>query len=691
MVKENALDDFKQKVYDNRKMLFVLIILFLFAFSVRSNLTRYEGNYLFEPDAYYHARLTQEIVQQGYVNEIDPNVYYQLEEGMTHQPPSLYHYVGAAFYNIISLGQFDKELFALSAQILPIIFGALISIAMYFLGKEIFNNKKVGLIAGFLTATTPAFVYRTMAGAQGDNAFGFIWMVLGFLFLVRALKSGKLEKEDWINIVLAGLMFAGMVFSWRMNLLIPVVLLPSAAFMLLWICGTSKKEKILKSEPFYFIIKIAVPLIIYTLASYAYGENWILSAGAFGKNLIGSIEMGIILGIIGLIIFLAISFFFYYSNKETKKLATYLAILGLYIGLFAMLFMFAVEPDFFYPDRSGIGSMVGEESTGYQSFGGKYNLLIVLPLAGLFTLPIGLYFFKKKDIHLPIIFWFWTIITLFMAWYKLKFTFVFGLGVVTGAAITAYLVFELLKKFEIEKGIEAKATIGALFIIILLGIGGTELYITQFSPHANSNSYWIETMDWIKENTDEEANFFNWWGEGHQLAFVTERNFSIDNRNASGEANKAYAEFNITKDIERGYEIAKEEIGADYILLQPSNFNSGPTYEFYVNDKVDNSLAQKYYNGPIQRIGCSKDGNNLFCNGQLLQDGTFQENWHSNPDEFYQGTAPIYYYEMKDAIMILNQAMNETNLAKVYFNSPETQKYYEEVFYSKGLKLFRVK
>ncbi|MFA5764273.1 MAG: STT3 domain-containing protein, partial [archaeon] len=213
-------EEIKKHIYDNRKMIFILIILFIFAMSIRSNLVRYEGNYLFEPDAYYHARLTEEIVQTGHIDAIDPNVYYQVEGGVKAQQPSIYHYVGAAFYTILSFGIWNKELFAFSAQILPILFGALISIGMYFLGKEVFNSKKVGLITGFMAAVTPAFAYRTMAGAQGDNAFGFLWMVLGFLFLVRALKTKELAKEDWINIILAGLMFAAMVFSWRMHLLI---------------------------------------------------------------------------------------------------------------------------------------------------------------------------------------------------------------------------------------------------------------------------------------------------------------------------------------------------------------------------------------------------------------------------------------------------------------------------------------
>ncbi len=685
------INNIKKQVWDNKKIIVLLIVLFLFAMAIRSNIVRYEGNYLFEPDAYYHARLVQEIVQQGFVSPIDPNVYYQVPGGVAAQSPSLYHYISAFLYTIISFGIYNKELLAFSVQFFPIIFGALIAIGMYFLGKEIFNNKKIGLITAFLTAVTPAFVYRTMAGAQGDNSLGFLWMVIGFLFFIRAIKSKELEKTELINSVIAGIFFALMVFTWRMNLLIPVILLPSAAFMLLWICGNAEKKKLFKSEPFYFIVKVAIPMLIFTIASYAYGENWINSAGAFARNLVGSPEVGIIIGVIGLIVFLVVSFLFYFSKEDTKKLAGTLAIIGLYLGLMAMLFLFVTEPDFFYPTRDGIGSMVGEESVGVLSFGAKYNSLIVFPIIALFAMPIGLYFFKRKDIHLQILFWFWTIITLFMAFYKLKFTFVFGLGLVAGAAIACYLIIELVKKYNLNKGIEGRVILGTMICLLIIGIGGSEQYITQFAPFANSSSYWIETMDWMQENTAEDAKFFNWWGEGHQLAFVTERMFSADNRNEAGDlGNVKYAEFNVTKSVERGYEIASKEIGADYIIIQPSNFSAGPTYEFYIANKIDNSLVTKYYEGIIRQIFCSKNNDNLVCNGQEIPKGTFQSNWHATPDEFYNGSQPIYYYELNDGIIILNNAVNESNLAKVYFNSAETQTYYKEVYYKDGLKIFEV-
>ena len=690
--------EIKTKVWENRKMIFILIVLFLFAMSIRSNIVRYEGNYLFEPDAYYHARLIEELAEQGYINEIDPNVYYAEEGGRPHQPPSLYHYINVWIYNIISLGQYSKEGLAASVQFLPIIFGALISIGMYFLGRDVFKSKKLGIIAGFLTAITPAFAYRTMAGAQGDNSLGFLWMVIGFVFLIRALQSDKLEKTDLVNSAIAGIFFALMVFTWRMNLLIPVVLIPSLFVILLYQSKFAKKSSVQKSLIINTLIKSVIALGIYTIASLVYGENWIMGAVGNVSSIIKfSPELVLLFSIIGTLIVIGLSLFLQNSKKEIKDYGFYISIIILALGLIAMIYMFATIPDLFYgtEGRTGIASLVGEESVGLASFGIKYDALIILPFVGLFMLPLGMILFKRKDLHLQIILWFWTLATLMMAWYKLKFTFVFGLGLVMGALIAFDFFFKLLKKYDVEKGMESKITVVALLFIMLIGIAAAPTYLNQFQPFANQDPKWIDAMNWINENTNKEAKFMNWWGDGHQLAFVTERNFSTDNRNESGTANKAYAEFNITTDTNKAYDIIKNKIGAEYIILQLNNFYSGPTYEYYVQNKVDGSLGAKYYDFQTRIIGCNDINEGKVCNGQLIPTNVyetdFSSKWKSTPNEFYNGQVPIFYYGEGNTLTIIGNTYNNTNLAKVYFNSDETSQYYDEVYSSGGLKIFKVK
>jgi hypothetical protein len=696
---EFDLKNVKTKVWENKKMILVLLILFLFAMSIRSNIVRYEGNYLFEPDAYYHARLVQDIVTTGAVPSPDPLAYYQIG-GSQAQDPSVYHWVSAALYSMISFGAFNKELLMFSVQFFPIVFGALISIGMYFLGKEIFNSKKVGVITAFLAAVTPAFAYRTMAGAQGDNSLGFLWMVIGFIFLVRAVKKRELGREEIINFVLAGVFFGIMSWTWSMYLLIPFILIPYFIFGIVQIASQDQKnQKFTDSEVFTFSVKILGALAIFTLMDLIYySEFWFVSMLNYLNQIIPAGEfIWSVLIIVSILLVIIIGYFIGKSSKETKKLFAYLVIIGLYAVLLAMLIFFAVVPDL--ADRTTLASMVGEESTGSQFFGTKYNALIVFPWIALFAMPICLYFFRRKESHTQLIFWFWTIVTLVMAWYKLKFTFVFGLGVVTGAAITVYLIFELLKKYDFGKGIEAKSIIIVTCFLLLLGVGAAAIFMPDYSPYANSNSEWVDAMDWIIVNTPEDAKLFNWWGEGHMISFITERKVSSDNRNYTQEANADYAQFLTTPDTNIAYDIVSNKIGADYIILQSNQFSSLPTMEFYVIGERDNSVTQKYIGTGY--ANCSGE-ETLDCQGRIFgnYNTNFQvtkpqldalANWTPTPTDFYNGQIPIYFYKNTNkSIIILDTASNNSNLAKVWFHDNAIQNYYTEVYFNGSIKIFKV-
>jgi len=684
----------KQKIIDNRKTIFFLIILFFLAMSVRSNLVRYDGNYLFEPDAFYHARMAEYLTETGTVPAIDPLSYYQEEQGgATSEKINLYWIVSAIVYWIVGFGQpFNKELFAFTIQFMPTIFGGLITIAAYFLGKEIFNDKKIGLVTAFLAAITPAFVYRTMSGAQGNNSLGFLWMIIGLVFLVRAVKKKQLNKKEMINAGLAGLFFGIMAVTWRMHLLIPTIIIPYLILGVIKIASTAEPEKDLrKNEVIIFSIKAIVPLIIYTIFILLYGENW-FSEFFWYVNNVTKLPVELMQVIIPLALIAGIALMYFISNldNESKKAVNSLFIMGLFAILITIAGFFFIVPDLM--DRTQVTSLVGEESLGYNSFGTKYNALIVLPVLGLLAFPIFLFLSKKEDSHTMLIFWLFTLITLFMAWYKLKFTFVFGLGIVTAGALVAYIIFELINHFG--KSLESKSIIIPFVFILLLGVGSTALFVPDYAPFPNQDTRWISIVDWIKENTPQDAKFFNWWNEGHLISFVTERRVSSDNRNFTARANEDYSEFLLTDDVARGYEIATKNIGADYILLESDSFTNLGSFYFYMTSKIDYKGAQNY-SGFFRTINCTDAEGGKVCGGQLIPEQEiktiFNSNWTTTPNDFIDGTTPVYYYFENNKLTIIGLNLNKTNLAKVFFNSEETQKYYEEVFNANGIKIFKIK
>ncbi|HNV01593.1 MAG TPA: hypothetical protein PKK60_04160, partial [archaeon] len=536
------------------------------------------------------------------------------------------------------------------------------------------------------------------------NSLGFLWMVIGFYYFVKAVKTKTLNKKDIINVVLSGVFFAIMAMTWDVYLLIPLIIIPYFIFGIFLIASESRREDFSHNEVLHFATKVILSLFVMSLFFFIpfvkdlirNNTFWLFGIAANIASPIGvDSNLMLIIILLTVAIGIGVAYFISKTGKETKKIVETLTIIGLLLGVIAMIGFFFIEPDFFYGSegRLTIGSMVGEESVGSQFFGTKYNSLIVFPFFAILLFPIGLYFFKKDTSHTQIIFFFWTIITLFMAWYKLKFTFIFGLGLVAGTAIACYLIFEALKKMNIEKGIEAKATTVLLGFLLILGVGASAIFVPDYAPFPNSNPSQIETINWINENTPTDAKFFNFWNEGHVLALHTERKYSSDNRNASALANALYGEFNITTDTNRGYEIATKEIGTDYIYLETDNINSLGTFEYYFAGKVDSRLAQKYYVGTFTTLDCYESGTVMVCGGNQIPKTEFEKistTWKNTPDAFPDGKNPAYYYRNGNQVLILNQAINNTNLAKVLLNSEETKNLYETVFSSGSIRIIKV-
>ena len=691
--------DLKQRIWENRRIIVLLIAIFLIAFGIRGHLLRY--NYLFEFDAFYHARMVQDLVTQGYVSSPDPLAYYQFG-GAPSQQVSLYHVVSAWLYHLVALGRpFDKDLFMWTIQFFPVVFGSLISVLMYFLGKEIFNSKKVGLITAFVAAVTPAFAYRTMAGAQGDNSFGFIWFVLGFIFLVRATKTNEIDKNTLINSILAGIMFGAMSMSWDMYLLIPLIVIAYffCGIFLISTKNDSLGRDVKKNYVLAFLIKIIITMGIFHIISYLYGENWVAGVLVYVGSAIHieSTVVSILTIVVGTVLILLNYFLILRLRKEVKNYFRVMVTLFLYCAILIMTYYFITVPDIV--DRTNVGSMVGEESVGNKFFGTKYNNLIFFPCIAILLFPVGLYFFSKNESndnsHAWTIFFFWIILTLFMAWYKLKFTFVFGLAIAPAAAIVAHLVFAGIKKFNFENSLEAKIMIITLFLALLLGVGASAKFFPDYVPYVDEHPEWREAQDWIINNTPKDAKLFNWWDQGHILTFLTERRVSTDNRNYDANANRAMAEFIITTDANRGYYIALKEIGADYIVLDSSMFSGVGSFQYYVDGYVDQRRAQKYYNGPLRILSCYDNNTDVINCGdaQISRKDwdSLSSKWKPIPDDFQNGTIPVYYYKSADELLVLNQEINNLNLTKVWTDSNEISEYYEKVYQKGGILILKVK
>ncbi len=686
----------------NRKQLFLLFLIFALAFGVRGHLLKYD--YMFGFDSYYHARMTAELLQTGVIPEIDPNSYYFVEGGGVATPRNQFFWqFTAGIYKVATLGApYDKDTWILFVKVLPALFGALTAVAMFFLGKEIYG-KSAGYVMALVAAIIPSFVYRTLAGFFEEDCLGFLWLVIGMVFFVRAVKDPVFNKKGIINTVLSGIFFGLMAITWDMFLLIPLVL---GLYVFFALIGVYTKMGFKKMIDFVKLFAISFGIFC-VIATINYGSDWYNGAigyatqsvsraiAAFGMpEAIGFPAVMVVIVAIGaFIVYLA------YSNRSTEKRKSgtktikIIAILLLYLAIISLALTFMTTPKLF-EETSVLGATVGEENTGYQFFGIKYNALIIFPWLALLLIPI--IFYREKKGHLSIILFFWIIITFFMAWYKLKFTYTFGLPIAAAAGVIAAEMFYYLKgRTELEK----KIIVLCLGFMLLVGIASATIFVPDKVPHIE-NPYpdWKGTLEWMQDpaNTPEDAKIFNWWDEGHWISFLGERAVSADNRNASFEGNRDFSLFNIESNLDEALRITRE-YDFDYVILDSDSFLKIGSYGNYAYDPMNSGDPRivKFLVAPHAAMLCSKSGEEYICGSNHIpvsQMANLPAKWTSVSNQLYENTVPLYVYRAEDnsELYITNPAVNESMLSRLWFHEDETMKYFDEVFSAKGMRIFKV-
>ncbi len=679
----------------DRKQLFCVSLIFLLAFGVRGHLLIFE--YMFGFDPYYHSRMIGFVIQNGYAPEHDMMAYYFMGGG--GRPTDVFFwYFEAAIYKIATLnGPYDKWLWIQFAKVLPAFFGALTAVAMFFFGKELYGRKG-GYVMAFMAAVVPSFVYRTMAGTNENDCLGFLWLVIGFVFFVRAVKNPVFNKKGLVNAVLAGFFFAVMSITWEMFLLIPMVLGGYLFFALLYIYSKRNFQQTID------LIKLsAVSLgIFFAVATFTYGSGWINNVIAYVFSAIpGDLEIFLFAGAAllgGLFLYLAYKMRAPAERESTAKTINLIALILLFIIFLSVIGCF-LTIDKLFKITSVLGQSVGEENTGWQYFGSKYNALIVFPWLALLLIPIRMY--REKEEHLSAIVFFWVLITLFMAWYKLKFTFAFGLPI---AAAAGLVTTELFHYFKGRPSIETKSIAVGMGFMLLVGVAAAAFFVPEQFPHIEmGNPTWKKALAWMQkpENTPENSKMFNWWNNGHWISFIGERSVLIDNRNLSWDADQDFSKFVITPDVNEAAAIIKH-YDSDYIILSNDMFSTMGSFGSYAYNTMNASDPRiiNFYRPPYYAVPCSRTGAagsiQYSCGNNSLNEqqmNSIPTTWQSQAYNVTEQSVPFFLYRDADNINIylINFALNDTTLSKVWFHHPDAMLYFEEVYGSEGIKIFKVK
>lgn len=184
----------------------ILLLLFIAAFYVRFA-TAWSASF-FEFDPYFYDKITEKIVNDGFVPVFSSEVYYP--EQLFLRVPPLMHYLQASWYsayNAFAGLSYSKETLILFAQLVTPLVGALLGFLAFILLREEYNQY-VGLVVAGVFAFLPQLIKKFGAGVNEQQPFG-LFMVLLF-FAVYVLAVGK--KSNRLAL-LAGFSMAAVVLS----------------------------------------------------------------------------------------------------------------------------------------------------------------------------------------------------------------------------------------------------------------------------------------------------------------------------------------------------------------------------------------------------------------------------------------------------------------------------------------------
>ena len=216
-LKENVFP-LKFSFYYKRDAVWILLLLvMLFAFWVRIQSI---GPIFYEFDPYFYDQVTQFILTRGEVPLHDDLAWYPYLD--SHRVPPITNYLEAQWYTIYQyvagVRGFDNYLLATIAGVYPPVVGALLAFLFFILFSEEYG-KRYGLLSAVLVSIIPRAIEKFAAGESEQQPWGIF--AAFFFYAAYALAITKGEKRFAI---LAGIAAIGATLGSKGDVLVYLVI-----------------------------------------------------------------------------------------------------------------------------------------------------------------------------------------------------------------------------------------------------------------------------------------------------------------------------------------------------------------------------------------------------------------------------------------------------------------------------------
>ena len=551
----------------------ILSLSFVVSFLVRSQAADY-GFELNEFDPFFNYRATQYLVDNGV------NAYFQWHDNLSWYPTGrdvagssqvILHMTTAITYWIFGGGMnlYDFTI------LFPVILGSLTSIVIFALVRVI-GGTTAGLFSAVFSSVSLPLILRGTIGWFKSEPLGLFFGLLATYFLLSGINS-KNKKIAIAKLIAGGIFLSLSISAWGGC---QFFIIPIGAFFLTLPFVRSDHKFIIWAIPIFTVTAILTGLNFERVAS-----NFVFGMG--GVSLITST------------IFVISCIFIQSKSNENKKtrngllflisiliIGTCFLIINAdthYLPLPSYRYLNAINP-FLTTSNPLVDSVAEHASTTVQQSFMFHSILMIFAGLGIWLIiknqQIKNSRFIKNDMILFSLIFGLIGIYISSAFVRLEVFASLSLIILSSLGLSV-LVKEILKN-KIEgkkfKNLIIKFSFLAGIIILLIipisyPTNGNWVTASKAPPtilnggsaYPVSTNDWLESMEWIKNNTPKDAVFASWWDYGYWISTLGERATIADNATISTLVIENLAKM-LMSSPEEGWQMLKD-MQADYVVV----------------------------------------------------------------------------------------------------------------------------
>ena len=639
----------------------ILSLAFSTSFLIRSQPAEF-GWELNEFDPFFNYRATQYIVDNGinsYFEWNDELSWHPYGRNVSQTSQVMLHMTTATTYWLFGG---NSELYDFTI-LFPVIVGSLTTIVIFALVRTI-GGTTAGLFASLFFSVSLPIIVRGQIGWFKSEPLGLFFGILFLYLFLSGIKSTN-YKIAISKLIFSGIFLSFSFASWggTQFFVIPIGLL-------------------IMTLPF---LRNDNKFLLYSIPMFLFST--LLTAISFERPGIGFLTsmggMGLILPTIIMIVLLAIKIF-------SKTHAIRNMLLFLFIVFSILIFVFLSNSEFlpsasfrylnavnpFLTTTDPLTDSVSEHATTTikQSFL-FHSILLIFAGLGVWLILKNSNFIKNDMISFVLIFGI-TGIYISSTFVRLEVFASLSIILLSSLGLSILLRKLFLNNFEIKKStffIMNISVVTGLIILLIFPMvsvdSGNTFTISKNPPtilnggttFSISSSDWLDSMNWIKNNTPKDAVIAAWWDYGYWIQTKAERASLADNSTLIDWMIKKIASVFLSPP-EKGWELL-QEMDADYFLIFVSGQkfatdNSGkPLYVLMGGgDESKKQWFMRIADEPISKYVYSDgmSGTNYFWNETLLGKmipfvplGYVNHQLTQQSATYKEGFTPVYSKEIK--------------------------------------------